>query len=206
MQAMILYGRFHSPFVRRIAIWLNLQGRAFQHEPIMVTGEDFDRLKSINPVGRVPALQIDGGPLLIETAAITDWIEDTAPVERRLLPPSGTDRMEAMRTIAYANSLAEKAVALVYDTIRRPEQLHWQDWIARLSGQCRGALDLLEASAPQSGFFGGQNPAGADTAAVASYDFMKRTHPKVLTGPYARLEALSQRANQLPAFASAIPD
>ncbi len=203
---MILYGRFHSPFVRRIAIWLNLQGRAFEHEPIMVTGDDFDRLSTINPVGRVPALQIVDGPLLIETAAIIDWIEDTAPVEKRLLPSTGTERMEAMRAIAYANSLAEKAVALVYDTIRRPEELHWQDWIDRLSGQCRGALDLLEGSTPQSSFFGGRNPAGADAAAVASYDFMRRTHPKVLAGPYPRLDALSQRANQLPAFASTIPE
>lgn len=203
---MILYGRFHSPYVRRIAIWLALQDRNFSHEPLMVTGEDFAKLKSINPVGRVPALRIDDDTLLIETAAIIDWIEDTAPADRRLLPPTGPDRMGAMRVIAYANSLAEKAVALVYDTIRRPPELHWHEWIDRLKGQCKGALDLLEACTPENGFLAGATPAGADVAAVASFDFVTRVHPDLVSDGYPRLKSLSARSNAIEAFAASIPD
>jgi glutathione S-transferase len=35
---MILYGRFLSPFVRRVAVWMNLQGRAFEHAPVPPRG------------------------------------------------------------------------------------------------------------------------------------------------------------------------
>src|SRR5262245_30407179 len=45
--------------------------------------------KQINPKGYVPALQIDGGELLTETAALLLYIADLAP-EKHLAPPAGT--------------------------------------------------------------------------------------------------------------------
>lgn len=202
---MKLHGRYHSPFVRRVAIWLNLQDRAFAHHPVMVTGEDYERLKTINPIGRVPALELDDGAMLVETFAIIDWIEETAPAGKRLLPPGGGERMRAMQTIACANSLAEKAVALVYETTRRPEHLYWSEWIKRVEGQITAALDMLEAGCPRGQFAGGGQPNGADVAAVASFDFVGRACPHLSEGEYPLLHALSARANALPAFGSTRP-
>ena len=202
---MKLYGRYHSPFVRRVAIWLNLQGREFEHHPIMVTGEDYERLKAINPMGRVPALQLDEQTTLVETSSIIDWIEGTAPASARLLPPSGPQRMQALQAVACAHSLAEKAVALVYETTRRPEALHWAEWIERVDGQITAALELLEAHCPHDDFAGGVQPNGADVAVVASFDFTVRTCPRLAEGQYPLLHSLSKRANAIPAFKMTTP-
>ncbi len=202
---MNLYGRYHSPFVRRVAIWLNLQGRAYAHQPIMVTGDDYERLKTINPMGRVPALQLDDATMLVETFAIIDHLELTAPAEARLLPIDPEQRLGVMQVVACANTLAEKAVALVYETTRRPPELHWAEWIARVEGQVTSALDLLEAHSPTEGFAGGDAPNGADVAAVASFDFVGMACPHLSEGKYRRLAALSARANELDAFSSTLP-
>ena len=89
---MIVYGRFISPFVRRVLIWLNLQGREYQHQPIMVMGDDFSTLKSINPIGRVPAVRLPDGEVLVESSSITDWLEDEATRGQRMIPRTGADR------------------------------------------------------------------------------------------------------------------
>lgn len=85
---MILYGRTASPFVHRVAIWLDLLGRAYENVPLLVM-DDFERLKTINPFGRGPALALEDGTVLVETWAIIDLRDENAPNERRLLPASG---------------------------------------------------------------------------------------------------------------------
>jgi glutathione S-transferase len=193
---MILYGRFLSPFVRRAAIWLALQERPFEHSPLAVM-DDYDALRAVNPVGRVPALALDDGSVLIETWAILDWLEDTAPAGRRLLPETGLARREALQDVAIAHNVAEKAVALVYEVPRRPAEFHYGDWIARLRGQVAAGLDLLEQTASRISLEGAP---GSVAAAVASYDFTAHMFPD-LAGGRPALAALSASANAHPAFA-----
>ena len=201
---MILYGRYLSPYVRRVAVWLGLQEREFDLQPLMVTGDDFGRLLKINPVGRVPALLLEDGELLVETSVIIDWLESTAPSwGKRLLPRKGGDRRGVMQIIGYANGVADKAVSLVYERQRRPEQYHWPEWQQRLETQLLGGLDWLEAQAPESGYFGGSRPKGADVTVVATYDFVENMHPELLRHP--KLHALSRRANRRAVFARCHP-
>lgn len=202
---MILYGRYLSPFVRRVAIWLALQDRAFEHRPLSVMGDDFEALKRVNPFGRVPALAIDDGMVLVETSAIIDWLEETALAGKRLLPATGRERMTALQGVACANSVAEKGVALVYETTRRPKELHWRDWIDRVETQVRVGLDLLEAQAPDEGFASGGAPNGVTAAVVASWDFIAMAHPYLVESGYPKMKALSERANALPQFAASRP-
>ncbi len=202
---MILYGRDLSPFVRRVAIWCALQGRAVERKPLMVTGEDFETLKGFNPLGRVPILRLDDGTTLIETFAIVDWLEDTAPESARLLPASGVARRDAMQELAYANSTVEKGVALVYEFNRRPEEYRWPDWKARLEGQLAGGLKALEAHAPESGWLGGDRPGAGDIGFVVAHDFIKASNPYMLEPGYPKLAALAERANALPEFGESQP-
>jgi glutathione S-transferase len=59
---MILVGMFDSPFVRRVAVSMNLLQMPFEHRNWSV-GKDFELIRQFNPLGRVPALvQPDGDP------------------------------------------------------------------------------------------------------------------------------------------------
>lgn len=199
---MILTGRYLSPFVRRVAIWLALQERAFTHQPIMVLGEDFERLKAINPFGRVPGLTLEDGTTLVETWAIIDWLEETAPAAKQLLPMHGAARRDALQPVAQAHNLAEKAVALVYETIRRPPELHWADWVDRVAGQVAAGVRLLE---PQADGIDLDRSPGVAAAVVASFDFTARMHPQLVETGADALKRLSERANQRPAFSASYP-
>jgi len=198
---MILYGRTVSPFVRRVAIWLDLQGRRYENVPLLVL-DDFEQLKTINPFGRVPALRLDDGTVLVETWAITDYLEDTAPDGKRLLPTTGPARMRALQDLASAHNAAEKGVALVYETVRRPPHLHWPDWIARVRGQATTGLDLLEA---QAHLMSVERTPGPLAAAVATYDFLSVMLPDVIADAYPALRACAETANAMPAFAASRP-
>lgn len=202
---MILIGRDLSPFVRRIAIWCALQGRTVERRALMVQGEDFETLKGLNPVGRVPVLQIPDGDSLIETWAICDWLEDSAPESARLIPATGLPRRAAMQEVAHANAVAEKGVALVYDKNRRPAELHWPDWQERLVGQIRGGLTAMEAHCPEEGWLAGRaSPMAGDVAFVCAVDFIAATNPELLDG-FPKLQALSARANAMPEFGASKP-
>jgi glutathione S-transferase len=204
---MILYGRNVSPFTRRVAIWLTLQGRPFEHRQLSVADpQEFEEVKAANPTGRVPALVLDDGVRLVESWAICDWLDETAPEGKRLIPESGLARRTTLQRIAAAQAVAEKAVALVYDRNRRPEEHHYPDWIARLSGQVSAGLADLETAAPEAGWFGGDAPDGADIAFVCMTDFVVMMHPDLLDAArFPRLVAHAARADALEAFAATRP-
>ena len=94
---MILYGRNLSPFTRRVAIWCAMQGRQIERRELMVAGPDFDEIKAHSPVVRVPILVLDDGAHLIESFAICDYLDETAPNGTRLVPASGAARMATPR-------------------------------------------------------------------------------------------------------------
>jgi len=203
---MILYGRDLSPFARRLAIFCALQGHPIERRAILVQGDDFERLKTMNPVGRVPVLELDDGTQLSESYAIGDWLDETSPNGVRMLPAGGVERRTAYQRLAMASGTAEKGVALVYDKNRRPEEFHWHDWQRRLVGQIQGGLAALDASVPQSGWSGAEGPDAGDIAAVIAYQFVEVTNPWVLEPGYTNLAAFTDRAMaEIPAIAATKP-
>ncbi|HUS53530.1 MAG TPA: glutathione S-transferase family protein [Thermohalobaculum sp.] len=202
---MILYGRNLSPYTRRVAIWCALQGREVERRELMVAGPDFDEIKAHNPVARVPILILNDGTHLIETFAICDYLDETAPNGTRLIPDSGSARMECLRRLAVANSTAEKAVAMVYEKNRRPEEFHWRDWQDRVAGQIQGGLAELDKVVPGAGWSGASGPDGGDIAAIIAYQFVENTNPWLLEPGYPRLAALAERGMGVEAIAATKP-
>lgn len=88
---MILIGQFDSPFVRRVAIALDLYGIDFEHRPWSTFG-DAELLAPLNPLRRVPTLVTDDGDVLIESFVILDWLDEIAGPERALVAPRGAAR------------------------------------------------------------------------------------------------------------------
>lgn len=202
---MILYGRDLSPFVRRIAVWCAMQGREVERRQVTVTGEDFAQVKALNPVARVPVLELDDGTRLIETWAIGDWLDETSPNGVRLVPAAGAARRDALQRLALASGVADKAVSLVYERNRRPENLHWKEWQQRVVGQVQGGLAALDNAVPDDGWSGDGRPDAGDVAAVIALQFVEATNPWVLEPGYARLAAFARRAMELPEISASKP-
>ena len=139
---MILVGQYDSPFVRRVAVSLRVLGFAYEHDTRSVFA-DFDAMRRVNPLGRIPSLVLDGGETLIDSAAILDWLDEAVGPERALIPAKGPARRLALRRIALATGAIEKAGAAVYERLIRPSAYRWPDWIERCQTQAIGAIEAL---------------------------------------------------------------
>src|SRR5580704_6855493 len=134
---------FDSPFVRRVAVSMNLLGMAFEHRNWSV-GRDFELIRQFNPLGRVPTLVQPDGEVLIESNAILDSLDEIAGAERALMPSCGKERRDALRIMAIATGAAEKGVTQVYETVFRPPEKRYQPWMDRCNAQMHAALAELD--------------------------------------------------------------
>ncbi len=71
---MILVGQFDSPFVRRVAITMNHYGLPFERK-ILSVFTDFEKMLAVNPLGKVPALQLDDGEYIFDSRMIIDYLD-----------------------------------------------------------------------------------------------------------------------------------
>jgi glutathione S-transferase len=199
---MMLIGMFDSPFVRRVAISMMRLGMAFQHADWSV-GRDFDRIRDYNPLGKVPALVLDDGEVLIESAAILDYLDDRAGPERALLPAHGERRRTAQRLMAAAMGAADKGREQIYERVFRPAERSYEPWIERCSAQMHGGLQLLERHCERSEgpWLLGGALTQADISVSCAYTFATEALQLAEAGVrYPKLTAAVARCEALPEF------
>ena len=114
---MKLVGRYDSPFVRRVAVSLHALAIPFEQLALSPFSQAA-ALRRIAPVGRMPALVIEEGEVLVESAAILDYLDEIAGPSRALLPRSGPERRNSLRIIASATAGCDKAIAINYERRR----------------------------------------------------------------------------------------
>lgn len=200
---MELIGYFGSPFVRRVAVTLRLQGLDYRHRSWMTVG-DAERLRALNPLGRVPALVLDDGEVLIDSLMIIDWIDEQAG-ERALVPRSGAGRRRVNRLVALGQGVMEKYVAAYYERTRRPETHLWQPWLDWVEGQIAGGLAALE-SMVEGPWMTGAAISHADVVVACAILAIREDMPSLAPpGRYPALDALTVNAERLPAFVETRP-
>ena len=198
---MILVGQYDSPYVRRVAVSLRVLGLEYQHDTRSVFG-DFDAMRKVNPLGRIPSLVLDGGETLIDSAAILDWLDETVGPERALLPRSGAERRRALRLIALATGAIDKAGAATYERVIRPAAYRFPEWIARCRTQAAGAITALGAEPWTPS--GRLDQAEITTACMIRY--VRMSDPELLPpGRHPGLDALSDRLEARPEFRATFP-
>jgi glutathione S-transferase len=195
---MILIGQFDSPFVRRVAIALELYGFAYEHRPWSTFG-DAALIAPYNPLRRVPTLVLSDTESLIESAAILDYLDERAGPERALMAESGPQRRHALKVCALATGLNDKAVSLVYERVLHNETS--RAWVQRCEAQIGGVLDVLESDrrGRTTLYWFGSAIGHADITVACAMRFLREAHPALisqdawpaLTAHAGRCEALA---------------
>ena len=197
---MILIGQYDSPFVRRVAIALELYGMPFEHRPWSTFG-DADRIAPINPLRRVPTLVLEDGEALLESGAILDHLDETAGPGRALIAGRGPERRHALRICALATGLADKAVSLFYERTFHPQTS--QSWIDRCRVQIGDVLQVLEAgrAAAPGPHWLGEAIGHADIAVACALRFAGEAHPDLVDlAAFPALAAHAKGCEALPVF------
>jgi glutathione S-transferase len=198
-----LIGMLDSPYVRRVAISLQLLGLRFEHQSLSVF-RTFSEFQRINPVVKAPTFLCDDGEVLMDSTLILEYAEALA--RPRTLMPSGLKALQHdLRLIGLALAACEKSVQIFYERgLRPPEKLH-QPWVDRVTGQLLAAYGTLEqelAHQPLEATRSSIRQAGVSVA--VAWHFTQRMLPEVVpAADFPRLVAFSAAAEALPEFLAA---
>jgi glutathione S-transferase len=195
---MILVGQYDSFYVRRVAVSLHLLGVPFSRNTISVFS-NAEEMRRINPLGRIPSLVLDGGEVLIDSAAILDHVDEVVGPERALLPSRGPERRRALRLMALATGTIDKAGAIVYERTLRPAEKRYAPWEERCRIQVATGLLSLERDTGSTWYLGGR-PLQPDITVACMVSYLRHRLPEVLKSEHPRLERLCDAAESLEAF------
>ncbi|WP_432379974.1 glutathione S-transferase [Duganella sp. P38] len=201
---MKLIGMLDSPYVRRVAVSLQLLGLKFEHQSLSVF-RTFDQFREINPVVKAPTLLDEEGVPLMDSTLILQYAEYIARPALRRTPTMPTELWRSQRLLGLALAACDKAVQLYYERQLRPaEKLH-QPWADRIILQLRAALDTLEeeqAREPLGVTSDTMPPPGVMMA--VTWHFIQQMVPDAApASSYPALADYSRQAEQLPEFRAA---
>jgi glutathione S-transferase len=201
---MQLIGMLDSPYVRRVAVSLQLLGLPFEHRSISVFST-FEQFRRINPVVKAPSLVCDDGTVLMDSTLILEYAENLAAPRKSLMPAGISERTQALRVIGLALAACEKSVQIIYERNLRPaEKLH-QPWVSRVTGQLLAAYNALESEVLRKPLAIADEPIDqAGITAAVAWHFTQMTLSEVVPElDFPALQRFSATAEQLPEFAAA---
>jgi glutathione S-transferase len=186
-----------SPFGRKVKITAALLGLS---DRISVenadTSDPHDRLRTQNPLGKIPTLILENGETLYDSRLIVEYLDALAGGGR--LIPMGWARFEALRQQALADGAMDAALLQVYEARWRPEEQRNQKWLDHQREKVERALRVAEEtlSTPAPSFHVGHV---ALACALGYLDLRfegrwRRSHPRLV----AWLDDFEAR---VPAFA-----
>lgn len=200
---MKLIGMLDSPYVRRVAISLQLLGLRFEHQALSVF-RTFDEFHRINPVVKAPTLVCDDGEVLMDSTLILQYAEALAS-PRTLMPSESKALQHELRLIGLALAATEKSVQIVYERgLRPPEKLH-EPWVSRVTGQLLDAFGELEyeLGAVTPGQTSSSLRQGGLSIGVAWHFVQQMTPDVVPKEGFPRISAYSAVLETLPEFMAA---
>ncbi len=204
---MKLVGMLDSPYVRRVALGLDLLGVPFEHESVSVFST-FERFHAINPVVKAPTLVCDDGSVLMESGLILQYIESMRGTPSPLWSPSPATRLLQFRRVSYATAACDKGVQLVYEGQLRPPAAQHEPWKQRVRNQMRAAFAALESltPAPDATLAEGDLDHAALWSAVVWQQLRALIPGELPVAGYPHLSGLSRQCEELALFRRYPPD
>jgi glutathione S-transferase len=129
-----------SPFVRKVLVIAIETGQDAEIERLSLNPTD-PAFAKINPLNKVPALILEDGTPLFDSAVICEYLD--ARKQGGFFPASGAARWSAITRQALADGVMDAALLRRYEVLR-PENLRSADWDAKQKLKMEQGLDALE--------------------------------------------------------------
>jgi glutathione S-transferase len=145
MHMKLLY-QTHSPPARKVLVFAYEVGIAERIEVVHHETSPTRRNNEVfveNPLGQVPVLVRPGLPSIFDSDVICAYL-DTLHDGRRLIPPEGEARWQALRIQAIAQGLSSAGGAIRWETVRRPENLRYPALRKGYTEKLTASYDWLE--------------------------------------------------------------
>lgn len=145
---MLLRSATASPFGRKVKIAASVLGLSDRIEVVATnTTDPADPIRSINPLGKIPALELENGTVLFDSRVIVDYLDWLAG-GAKIIPAEPQARFAQLRLQALCDGICDAALLTVYESRFRPEELRSAQWVENQAGKVSRGLTVLEASPP----------------------------------------------------------
>ncbi|MBM3107541.1 maleylacetoacetate isomerase [Pseudomonas sp. P66] len=201
---MDLLNYYRSTSSYRVRIALALKQLEYQYVPVnLLKGEQREEhFLALNPQGRVPALKIDSGELLVQSPAIIEYLEEVYP-SPALLPQDPVQRAQVRGVAALIGcDIHPLHNVSVLNQLRGLGQDDAQvsQWIAHWVSQGLAAVEQLIGD---EGFCFGEEPGLADVYLIPQLYAAERFN--IDLGGFSRIRRVAGLAEQHAAFVQAHP-
>lgn len=137
---MRLYGSLTSPYVRKVRVVLS--EKAIPYEFVVSNPHDPDSVvRRYNPLGKVPALELDDGTTLFDSPVIVEYLDGLKG--EALIPAAGAPHWQVLRWQALADGILDAVVARLLET-RRPVEQQSRPALALQEGKVARAIAFAE--------------------------------------------------------------
>lgn len=134
-----------SPYARKVMIVAHELGLADKIKTTDGSGTPVGpnpTTTSYNPLGKLPCLVPDERPAIYDSRIICQYLVSQAPQQKLL--PEGDARWAALTLESLGDGICDAAILIRYETVLRPENLRWNDWLDGQWGKIDRALDAAE--------------------------------------------------------------
>lgn len=185
---MKLYASPASSFARKIRVMLIEKN--VSHEVEMVNLWEPNELQKINPIGKVPALKLDDGRVLISSPLIAEYVDSKYP-SPRFIPADTDSRTEVRRWEALADGTMDAVGTSLYEMRFHDEAKRSQAWLDRQRSKIDAGLAALEGMLGDRTWCVGNAMSLADVAIACHLGFITLRVPHYLPqGKYPNLARL----------------
>jgi glutathione S-transferase len=192
-----------SPFARKVRIVL---AEKKIECPIQIENpwQADSTISDYNPLGQVPALELDDGSVLFDSRVIAEYLDSISPVSR-LYPQERRVLIDTRRWEALADGICNAAVAIVIER-RRPADKQSEEWISHQHAKIIRGLAAMSRDLNERLWCNGEAYSIADIAVGCALDYLnlrfaeldwKENHPK--------LALLHDKLSARPSFSDTLP-
>ncbi|NBA95020.1 maleylacetoacetate isomerase [Pseudomonas sp. R5(2019)] len=201
---MELFTYYRSTSSYRVRIALALKGVDCQSRPVnLLKGEQREAgFLAINPQGRVPALRVESGELIVQSPAIIEYLEECYPTPA-LLPADPVQRAHVRAVAALIGCDVHPLHNVsVLNQLRQSgfDEGKIEGWISHWISQGLAAVEQLIGD---QGYCFGSEPGLADVYLIPQLYAANRF--KVALEAYPRIRRVAELAQSHPAFVKAHP-
>ncbi|HKN30108.1 MAG TPA: glutathione S-transferase N-terminal domain-containing protein [Roseiarcus sp.] len=146
---LILRSSAGSPFARKVRIAAALLEFEDRMEVSAAdTGDAEDSLRTQNPLGKIPALVLENGETIFDSAVIVEYLDWLAG-GGKIIPTEPKARFRSLTQQALADGVNDAAVLLRYELLWREPGMRSVKWMAYQSDKIARALRAFEAAPPE---------------------------------------------------------
>src|SRR5271165_1742776 len=145
---LILRSSAGSPFARKVRIAAALLEFEDRMEVSAAdTGDPGDSLRSQNPLGKIPALVLESGETIFDSAVIVEYLDWLAG-GGKIIPVESQGRFRSLTQESLADGISDAAVLMRYETVWREPGMRSEKWIAYQSDKIARALRAFDEAPP----------------------------------------------------------